>query len=192
MASGSLHCGARLHKAVRAIALVHDFRHASRNFLDGYRDRDSVTPKGSAGFDRRNIWVCDIKEKAGETDNDFLFCAHIDSDGMAGSKGQYCVFQNVIYDINGFTEDRVPDGSIDFGIHFGRNTAERPTSPNGWTIHCKVRQAIRDGFAQYAGTIATSWWGERDVTILRYASLSAADAGRYPDLVSSNYYRSRA
>jgi hypothetical protein len=144
------------------------------------------------GFDKRNIWVCDIKEKAGETDNDFLFCAHIDNDGLAGSKGQYCVFQNVIYDINSFTEDSIPDGSIDFGIHFGRNTAEKSMTPNGWTIHCKVRRVIKNGFAQYTGKIMTSWWGERDVAILRYAALSAAELRKYPDLVSSNYYKSRA
>ena len=52
--------------------------------------------------------------------------AHIDSDGVAGSKGQYCVLQNVIYDINRFTEDRVPDGSIDFGIHFENLSSGTP------------------------------------------------------------------
>jgi hypothetical protein len=144
------------------------------------------------GFDKKNVWVCDVKEKEGERDNDFLFCASLDGAGLVGSKGQYCVFQNVIYDIDSFTEDKLADGLVDFGIHFGHNTQERTTVPKGWTVHCKVTKVTKGGVAQYEGKIVTSWWGERDVVLLRYDSLDDGQKKKYPDFISEKYYKSRA
>jgi hypothetical protein len=144
------------------------------------------------GFDRKNVWVCDVKEKPDESDNDFLFCASLDGTGLAGTKGQYCVFQNVIYDINSFTEDNIADGLIDFHIHFGKNTEERKEAPTGWTVNCKVTKVTKGGIVKYEGKIITSWWGERDVVLLRYDSLNDDELKKYPDLISDMYYTSRA
>jgi hypothetical protein len=147
------------------------------------------------GFDMKNVWLCDVKEKSSEKDNDFLFCASLDGSGLAGSKGKYVVLQNIIYDIDSFTEDTTADGLIDFCIHFGHNTKERTDVPAGWTLNCKVKKVTKGGIVQYEGTIVTTILGggmkERDVLLLRYDSLNADQLAKYPDLICPHYYKSR-
>ncbi len=147
------------------------------------------------GFDMKSVWVCDVKETSKETDNDFLFCASIDGTGLAASKGRYVILQNVIYDIDSFTEDKTDDGLVDFHMHFGHNTKERTNVPQGWTLNCKVKKVIKGGKVQYEGKIITTILGdgekERDVLLLRYDSLNDEQLKKYPDLISDNYYKSR-
>jgi hypothetical protein len=144
----------------------------------------------------QNLWVCDIAEVANEPDCDFLFQADINADGnvelsrnsMKMTSGRrVCIFQSVMYDVNSFTPDLEFDGRLDFKIRFGSNTFERQDAPQGWEVAFK-NLVFQD--KRYKGTIATSWWGDRGVTLIAYKDLTTAERSKYPDL-KATYYRSR-
>ncbi|VBB17665.1 hypothetical protein YASMINEVIRUS_128 [Yasminevirus sp. GU-2018] len=140
-----------------------------------------------------NLWLCDIEEKAGESDNDFLFLASISGDGdshVTTDKGR-CIFQDCMYDIQQFKEDTTYDGKLDFAIAFGRGTKERKDAPAGWTVQFKDLIRVDN---QYVGKIVTSWWGERNVKLINYSTLDEQAKKRYPDLVvpKGKYFKSRS
>ncbi len=131
------------------------------------------------------LWVCDILETVQEGDNDFLFYANLQRDGRSqmGSTTR-CIFQSVSYDINEFVEDTTRDGFVELCLVFGKRTAKRPDAPGGWKIAFKVRH-IND--YRYEGKIWTSWWGVRNVVLLRYDHLSIEQQRRYPDLNAKHH-----
>lgn len=141
------------------------------------------------------LWVCDIEEKVGESDNDFLFLANIQSGGTtsekppAGSTAGRCIFSSVMYDIQHFVPDVDKDGKLNFELDFGVNTAERKDSPAGWKIAFINLVPSDASNERYSGTCSTSWWGERPVQVISYMTLSPEEKARYPDLVAT-YYQS--
>lgn len=144
-------------------------------------------------LDLSRLWVCDIKERPGEGDNDFLFMGDISDSGAASGSGwkqdDVCIFQDVMYDIQSFTPDFDDDGMLDFRIDFGKATAERKGVPNGWHVDFKNLRASRDR-KSWHGIVHTSWWGDRDVILFNYLGLSKSDLRRYPDPVVEKYYKS--
>ena len=143
-----------------------------------------------------NLWICDIEENAGEGDCDFLFQADINADGnvllskdsLKITEGRrVCIFQSVMYDVNDFVPDEIYDGKLDFKIHFGASTIQRPDAPNGWEVCFK---GLTHWERKYKGKIVTSWWGERNVVLLPYRDLTAAQKAKYPDL-KAKYYRTQ-
>jgi hypothetical protein len=148
------------------------------------------------GWDPARVWVCDIKELPGETDNDFLFMADIQATGTGkdlktqdAMTADRCIFQDVMYDIQKFTPDTSADGKLDFDIAFGNNTAERRDAPNGWTVQFESLVPIAKG--RFKGTILTSWWGRRDVILINYPQLTKKEQQTYPDMMTHHYYKSR-
>jgi hypothetical protein len=139
------------------------------------------------------MWVCDIEEKPGETDNDFLFLANIqntgtvaeDSGAAASADGGRCIFSSCMYDIQDFTPDTDVDGKLTFALKFGLNTAERKDVSGGWTINFKELAPGPDG--SFAGTCSCSWWGERNVRVLPYMTLTPEQMAKYPDLIAKYY-----
>jgi hypothetical protein len=130
------------------------------------------------------VWVCDIEERAGESDCDFLFFADISADGSVTSQVKHgkAIFQDSMYDIQQFTGDKDDDGKLDFKFTFGKNTKERPMCPNGWEV--QFRGLEKTGSDSYQGRIYTSWWGERKVRLKSYLSLSEEERKKYPDMVA--------
>ena len=155
----------------------------------------SIDLRRSPDWNTLDVWLCDIIEREGiDEDNDFIFQAKITSDGechKTEGKGR-CIFHNCMYDIQSFKEDTVCDSTLNFELKFGWNTKEQPMVPQGWTVQFKnlVRQSTGD---RYCGTIETSWWSERDVTLINYSKLTDLEKQRYPDLVvpRGGYYMSR-
>jgi hypothetical protein len=134
-----------------------------------------------------NTWVCDIEEKEGETNCDFLFVAEIGSDGTveATDNTGVCIFGNVMYDINKFTPDLQFDGELNFTIAFGKSTVERLDAPSGWKIEFNTLVPSTSDTVRrprYTGTVKTTWWGVRKVTLILYESLTRAERARFPDL----------
>ena len=146
--------------------------------------------------------ICDIEEKAGEQSNDFLFLADITGDGDAsGARTQKtdgtgafvgrCIFSSVMYDVNSFKPDGTYDGLLNFEIAFGARTAERAKdAPNGWTVQFVDLQGPDPATRRYVGKIKTSWWGERNVTLIPYGGMSDSEKGKFPDLKAA-YSKSR-
>jgi len=129
------------------------------------------------GWDPTRVWVCDILERPGEVDCDFLFMADIQASGTGkelkaqdAATADRCIFQDVMYDIQKFTPDTTDDGKLDFDIAFGNNTAERWDAPNGWTV--QFENLVPTAKGRFKGTIATSWWGRRDVILINYPELT--------------------
>jgi len=139
------------------------------------------------------MWICDIAELRGEGNNDFLFLADISTSGCVSDKapkrGGRCIFEMVMYDIQTFTPDDQPDGSIQFTLKFGVNTKERKDVPKGWGIGFDVKVTSCAG--RYQGTCKSNWWGTRQVTLIQYSALSPDELETYPDLIAK-YYRSIA
>ena len=144
-------------------------------------------------WDSDDLWLCDIDEYDNEEDCDFLFLAKITSDGSSHKTEEYgrCIFQDRMYDIQSFNEDVTYDGKLDFEIWFGRNTKERQDAPNGWNV--KFKDLVRDQ-KKYSGKIVTSWWGERNVTLINYSTLSDIERTIFPDLLvpAKSYYVSQS
>jgi hypothetical protein len=131
------------------------------------------------------VWVCDIEEgPLDEGDCDFLFFADISSDGAVTSQVKHgkAIFQDSMYDIQEFTADTADDGKLDFKFNFGKNTKERRECPDGWEV--QFRSLEKTGADSYQGRIYTSWWGERNVRLKSYISLSDEERKKYPDMVA--------
>ena len=154
-------------------------------------------------WNEKYMWVCDIKEKVGETSNDFLFLANIQTsgtvkvDGRAArdpATGGRCIFSHVMYDIQDFVPDDDADGKLSFVLKFGVNTKEREKdAPNGWTITFKDLTPDPNGGTfpdKYVGTCNCSWWGDRPVEVISYMSLTTEEQAKFPDLIAK-YYKSR-
>jgi hypothetical protein len=145
------------------------------------------------GWDPQRIWVCDIVEKPGEPDNDFLFMASISSgggvDSLSCKTSDRCIFQDVMYDVQKFMPDKEFDGRLDFKIEFGDNTKERKDAPRGWTVVFK--NVMLKGPQRYEGTIHTSWWGDRPVKLINYTVLTSKELQQFPDLQTNHYFTSR-
>lgn len=142
-----------------------------------------------------NVWVCDIEERAGEGDNDFLFEANLTADGTTevkdGSKSEKftagrCVFGPCMYDIQKFQPDVDYDGRLNFTIKFGVNTVERKDAVDGWSVEFISLMTVARP-KSFEGTIKTSWWGERKVKLINYSTLTAEEIKRYPDLIAPYY-----
>ena len=133
------------------------------------------------------MWVCDIEERPGELDCDFLFEAEITSDGtaLATSDVGVCIFQRVMYDVNAFAPDVVYDGKLDFDVRFGARTRERSDAPDGWLVH--FHGLTKNLLGHYIGMVRTSWWGDRRVTLKPYKTLTECEKRRYPDWQAVHY-----
>jgi hypothetical protein len=158
----------------------------------GCTESKEVDLRNDPSYDVKNMWVCDIEEKAGEGDNDFLFLANITGDGDAGTDvvGR-CIFASVMYDVNRFVPDTTYDGKLNFEIMFGARTAERPNVVDGWSVSFLDLLGPHPETRRYSGMVKTSWWGERKVTLIPYGCMSDSEKSKYPDLIA-RYYKSKA
>jgi len=160
---------------------------------DEVNENGEVDLRKSRVWNPHFMWLCDIEEKPGDKQNDFLFLADLapSRDGIRSKTSQRsgrCIFDDVMYDLQKFEPDYKDDGMIIFTLTFGVNTEERKNAPRGWNIDFQVRSREKGG---YIGTCSTSWWGSRDVTILPYSSVSDEERAKFPDPVAK-YYKTRS
>ena len=134
------------------------------------------------GGDINYTWICDVHADA--KDDSFVFCANLDSvDSMVS--GPFCVFQNIVYDIQSITRGLSRDGCINLRLCFGANTREHPDVPGGWEV--RFNELRRNG-EKLIGSIETGVWGRRSVTIHPASTLSVSD--RANRLIAQQYHRS--
>jgi len=66
------------------------------------------------------MWICDIKEKAGEAANDFMFLADITPSGeivnKAPKRAGRCIFNRCMYDLQEFIPVAHTDGMLEFDL----------------------------------------------------------------------------
>ena len=145
----------------------------------------------------KHMWICDIKEKANESDCDFLFLADIQPDGNAEKRKTLnpgkCIFQNNMYDLNEFEEDSEYDGKLDFTLRFGQRKIPNMRD-EGWSVQFKqlsLSSEGRSGQQIYTGIVVTSWWGERQVRLINYDTATAKEKLAFPDLIvpKSGYFK---
>ena len=153
----------------------------------------SVDLRKDPNWKSENVWMCDIEERPGESDCDFLFEGNLTADGTTEIKGDTekftagrCVFGPCMYDIQKFQPDVDYDGKLNFTINFGVNTAERRDAPDGWSVDF-INLVTGTRPKSFEGTIKTSWWGERKVKIINYSTLTPDELRRYPDLIAPYY-----
>jgi len=189
-----LEAAKRIQKIIRGKATRLRLAKLRTSTLISFEDHDVENENGEVDLRRSKYWhpkfmyVCDIKEKKGDRDNDFLFLADISDDGTMRAKIRRgrCVFNQVMYDIQDFVPQAKGDGRLEFELKFGINTRERRDVPQGWKISFSVAPS---GGGRFEGTCNSSWWGTRNVELIQYESLSEDEQRRFPDLIAK-YYKS--
>lgn len=166
-------------------------------FIACEEEQDEMTDDGRVDLRKSRywmphfMWICDIAQKEGDKINDFMFLADISTEGEITNKAPKrhgrCVFDKVMYDLQGFAPVGHACGKLEFELKFGINTAERTDVPKGWTISFSVCPGSAGAFQ---GTCKSSWWGTREVSLVPYETLSPEDLSKYPDLLAK-YYKSR-
>jgi len=150
---------------------------------------DDMTKQPNFQMDR--VWVCDIK--GSKANGVFLLMATISESGdvsdMGSKEGDTVVLADDMYDINKFTPDYEPDGSLDFKIEFGQRSTRGSCCVKGWFVDFKGLKYTGKGRWKGSVTENTSGYtAPRDVELISYATLSPDEKKRYPDFVVPRHY----